>query len=135
MVAGTKDFIEKAKFNRKRLGGGMRQAGIIAAAGIIALEVMTKRLKDDHDNARYMAEKLAKLPHVKCSPDDTPINMVFFNITKPGFCPDNFVRHMNKNNILTNGEIGGPGVYRWLTHNDVSRDDIDVAVKALEELL
>ena len=65
LVVGTQEFVEKARKNRKILGGGMRQAGIIAAPGIVALEKMVDRLKEDHENAKLMAEKIAKIEGVK----------------------------------------------------------------------
>lgn len=66
IVAGSKEFIDRARKNRKMLGGGLRQAGFLAAAGIVALTEMTGRLQEDHDNARYMAEELAKIPGNPC---------------------------------------------------------------------
>ncbi len=80
MLAGPKTFIDRARRKRKIMGGGMRQAGIIAAAGIIALREMTTRLGEDHENARYMAAKLAGLPGFSVEEDALDINMVFFRL-------------------------------------------------------
>jgi len=135
ILAGSHAFIEEARRGRKRLGGGMRQAGVLAAPGLIALEEMTERLKDDHVNARYLAEKLAALEHVECVPEEVQINMVFFKVTKPGFSPDVFVKRMAENSVVISGEFGGPGKYRWLTHYGIERSDIDGAVGVLSELL
>ena len=80
ILAGPKSFIDKARRNRKIMGGGMRQAGILAAAGIIALRDMTGRLAEDHENARYLAEKLAALPGFAVDMGALDINMVFFRL-------------------------------------------------------
>jgi len=78
LLAGRKKFIEEARFKRKIMGGGMRQAGILAAAGIIALEEQTLRLKEDHDQAKKIARELGKIPGIIVKPRETEINMVFF---------------------------------------------------------
>ncbi len=116
------------------LGGGMRQAGVLAAPGIIALEKMTLRLGEDHENAKYLAQKLQALNFVECNPDESEINMVFFTITKPEFDPAAYINHMLKNNIKVSGEIS-PGRYRYVTHNGIEKQDIDFVVKTLKEIL
>jgi len=78
LLAGKKEFVEKARYKRKIMGGGMRQAGILAAAGIIALEGQTQRLKEDHIRAKNIARELAKIPGIVIKPKETEINMVFF---------------------------------------------------------
>ena len=78
LLAGKRKFIERARLKRKIMGGGMRQAGILAAAGIIALEVQTLRLREDHVRAKKIAQGLAKIPGIRISPKETEINMVFF---------------------------------------------------------
>ena len=80
MVAGSKKFIDRARKNRKLMGGGMRQVGILAAAGIIALDKMADRLHEDHENAKYMAEKLEEIPGVNVIKDRLDIDMVFFTM-------------------------------------------------------
>ncbi len=82
IVAGSKDFIQKAKKKRKLMGGGLRQAGFLAAAGLIALEKMRFRLKEDHENARYLGERLSEIPEISLNLDDIHINMVFFTINE-----------------------------------------------------
>lgn len=133
ILAGSKAFIAEAIRNRKMLGGAMRQAGILAAAGIIALKDMTKRLGDDHANAKYMAERLMKLPNIKLDPNSVEINMVFFEITKSAVWQDALPEAMLKRGI----KIGGveDGMFRFVTSNDVSRNDIDTVVGVLAELL
>ncbi|MEN3811575.1 beta-eliminating lyase-related protein, partial [Chromobacterium piscinae] len=78
ILAGSADFIDQARRKRKLLGGGLRQAGVIAAPGILALSEMAARLDEDHQNARYLAEGLAKLPCVDIDPADIHINLVWF---------------------------------------------------------
>ncbi len=133
ILAGSKAFIDKARRNRKMLGGGMRQSGVLAAPGIIALEKMTLRLGEDHENAKYLARKLQTLEYVECSPEETEINMVFFNVTKPGFDPAAYMHHMMKNNIKVSGEIS-PGRYRYVTHNNITKQDIDLVIDCLKEI-
>src|SRR5690242_5367376 len=84
ILVGSKAFIEKARIYRKALGGGMRQAGMLAAAGLIALEKMPARLKDDHDNARFMAEGLGQIPGIKIDPKKVVTNILVFSITGTG---------------------------------------------------
>ena len=81
VLCGSKEFIEKARRNRQLLGGGMRQAGFVAACGIIALEKMVDRLRDDHENAKYMAHRLNKIKGVNVLMDNVDVNMVFFKLT------------------------------------------------------
>jgi threonine aldolase len=134
ILAGSKEFIAKARRNRKMIGGGMRHAGVLAAPGIIALEKMTKRLGEDHANAKYLAEKLHALNFVECNPAESEINMVFFNVTKPGFNPNAYINHMMSKNIKVSGEVS-PGRYRYVTHHGIAKQDIDVVVDSLKELL
>jgi threonine aldolase len=134
ILAGSKAFIDKARRNRKILGGGMRQAGVLAAPGIIALEKMTLRLGEDHENAKYLAAKLKALDFVECNPEESEINMVFFNVTKPGFNPSAYINHMMEKNIKVSGETS-PGRYRYVTHHGISKKDIDIVVDTLQEIL
>ena len=132
LLCGDAGFIGKAKRYRKLLGGGMRQAGILAAAGIISLEKMTKRLGVDHDNARYLAEQLVKIPEISLDLDKVHINLVFFSINKPGLDDDAFVKGMLERGVKINGVEGG--LYRFVTHNGIGREDLDAAVSALREV-
>ena len=132
LLCGDATFIAKAKRYRKLLGGGMRQAGILAAAGLIALNVMTKRLRDDHANARYMGEKLAQLGGVKINLDKIHINLVFFAFDPPVDDGD-FVAYMLEKGIKINSRDYGE--YRFVTHNGIFREDIDFAVAAVNSYL
>ncbi len=133
VLAGSQAFIDRARKNRKLLGGGMRQAGVIAAPALIALTQMPARLKEDHDNAKYMAEKLAVIPGVSCDPSQVEINMAFFSIDKPAAVRDNLQAAMREKGIKISPE--DQGKFRFVTNNDVSRQDIDQAMAALAECL
>ncbi len=133
VLAGSQAFIDRARKNRKLLGGGMRQAGVIAAPALIALTQMPARLKEDHDNAKYMAEKLAVIPGVSCDPSQVEINMAFFSIDKPAAVRGNLQAAMREKGIKISPE--DQGKFRFVTNNDVSRQDIDQAMAALAECL
>ena len=84
MLVGSKAFIDKARVFRKAMGGGMRQAGVLAAAGLIALEKMPARLQEDHDNARLLAEGLAEIKGIKIDAKKVRTNILVFNIVAHG---------------------------------------------------
>lgn len=94
---------------------------------------MPARLKEDHDNAKYMAEKLAVIPGVSCDPSQVEINMAFFSIDKPAAVRDNLQAAMREKGIKISPE--DQGKFRFVTNNDVSRQDIDQAMAALAECL
>jgi len=129
MLCGSAEFIRRARKYRKLLGGGMRQVGILAAAGLLALTKMTKRLHIDHENAQYFARALAELPGVTVDVDSVHINIIFFKIAAPEFDHDAFARHLRENGIKINAADGD--VYRFVTHNGVARDDIDFVLRAI----
>ena len=132
IVAGSKDFIKRARKNRKIMGGGMRQAGFLAAAGIIALRDMTKRLYVDHENARYMAEQLSRMPFIKIDIAFQEINMVFFAIEKPEVIdslPAVMLEHGIKINPIEDG------LFRFVMTNDVTREDIDKVLQLMRGIL
>lgn len=91
LVCGTSQFIREARRNRKLLGGGMRQAGVLAAAGIVALETMVDRLAEDHANARRLAEGLAMLPGVLLDPEQIHTNIVIFGLRPTAISPQQLV--------------------------------------------
>jgi len=132
MLCGSKTFINKARKYRKLLGGGMRQIGVLAACGIISLEKMTKRLHIDHENARYMANALSKIPFIDVNTESVHINMVFFKIANPAFDHRGFVQHLLEKGIRINE--ADAGVYRFITHNDVSREDIDFVIDIVRSI-
>lgn len=133
MLAGSRQFIDKARKNRKLLGGGMRQAGILAAAGIIALEKMSKRLHIDHENAKYMAKRLMEIPGIKLTYEDIQINMVFFDMEETGVSSDKLVTELFAKGIKINGIEGG--LMRYVTNNDVTREDIDYTIQCMKEIM
>ena len=133
MVAGSKEFIDRARKNRKLMGGGMRQIGILAAAGIIALEKMTERLAEDHENAKYLAEELSKLPGVKVKWDRLDIDMVFFEIGEDVIKESVLIKKLYEKNIKINGTEDGE--YRFVTHIGVSKEDIDYVINCMKELM
>lgn len=133
ILAGDKEFIEKARRNRKLMGGGLRQAGIIAAAGIIALEKMAKRLNVDHENCRYLAEKLDSLQGVTVKFDRNDINMVFFEMDDSIIEEKKFISKMLSKNIKINGQEDGE--YRFVTNNDVSREDLDYVIEEMKKII
>ena len=113
------------------MGGGMRQVGILAAAGIVALTEMIDRLVEDHENAKMLAHLLSELPHVKVFEDQLDINMVFF---KFDLIPaEVFVKEMLKRGIKINPPFDG--VYRFVTHKDISRQDVYTVTSAFEEII
>ncbi|MCL2571685.1 MAG: low-specificity L-threonine aldolase [Defluviitaleaceae bacterium] len=124
MLCGSAAFIKKARKYRKLLGGGMRQVGILAASGIIGLETMTKRLQADHDNAMYLAKQLEKIPGTTLDISRVHINMVFFSLDRPGLTEE-LLKKGIKINPPENCE------YRFVTHNGVSREDIDFVVQTI----
>jgi threonine aldolase len=131
IVAGSKEFIERAKKNRKLMGGGMRQAGILAAAGIVSLKKMTKRLSEDHENADYLANKLKKFDFIKIFEDRRDINMVFFKIEKNDFNEEDFINFLYKNNIKVNPTEDGE--WRFVTHYWIDKEKINFVIEKIKE--
>ncbi len=131
IIAGPAEFIEEARRWRKRLGGGMRQAGIIAAAGIVALDKMVDRLAEDHANARLLAEGLAELKGIDFNLDDVDTNIV---IVKPtGMSVQELGQQLKKRGVLT--VVMQPDRIRFTTNKEVSRMDIEKTISILEEVL
>jgi len=114
MLVGAKDDIEHGRLYRKRLGGGMRQAGILAAAGLIALEESPARLCEDHENARLIAEIL------QIDPAHVRTNIVIFDISKTGMSTAAFSAELRKRGVLANG-INATQM-RMVTHQNVTRE-------------
>ncbi|WP_282295149.1 low-specificity L-threonine aldolase [Stenotrophomonas sp. PS02289] len=128
ILAGPADFTKRARYNRKLLGGGWRQAGVLAAPGILALTEMTKRLGEDHANARYLAERLAAIPGVSVDSDDVHINMVWFALPV-SVDSDQLTAALAAQGIRANGPYGGK--MRLVTHWQVDRDAIDKVVAVI----
>lgn len=128
VLVGSADFIKEARIWRKRLGGGMRQAGILAAAGLIALEESPKRLHEDHANARRLAEGLAEIPGIKIGVDSVVTNIVIFDITGTGKTSAEVCASLKDQGILA---IGFGNAIRMVTHCDVSAEDIENTLLAM----
>ena len=133
VLAGSRAFIEKARKNRKMLGGGMRQAGVIAAPALIAIQEMPKRLEEDHRNAKKLAEGLAKLEGITCDTAAVQINMVFFRIEGDGEGEHSLHGYLKEKGILVNP--GHQGEYRMVTHNGITEEDIDRILEETEAFL
>ncbi|HEX4003723.1 MAG TPA: GntG family PLP-dependent aldolase [Candidatus Acidoferrales bacterium] len=133
MLVGSRDFIEKAHITRKLLGGGMRQAGVLAAAGLIALEESPKGLHRDHENARYLAQGLARLPGVAIDPAKVVTNILIFDVTGTGRTAADICAALAKQNILA-GPTGKHAI-RMVTHYDVDRAGIERALGAMAEIV
>lgn len=133
MLAGSKEFINRARKYRKLMGGGMRQIGILAAAGIIALEKMTDRLQEDHENAKYLADELSKLPGVSVMRDRLDIDMIFFQMGENIIKESVLIEKLYEKNIKINGAEAGE--YRFVTHIGISKQDIDYVISCMKELM
>jgi threonine aldolase len=131
VFCGTADTVEQARRWRKRLGGGMRQAGVIAATGLIALATMVERLAEDHSNARTLAEGLSELPGVRCDLTLVQTNLVFFDLERMSGA--NFEEECRKRGLL--GGATDPHRVRFVTHYGITADDIQSALRICEEVL
>ncbi|NWF78159.1 MAG: low-specificity L-threonine aldolase [Chloroflexi bacterium] len=129
LLCGSKDFIERARKFRKMLGGGMRQAGIIAAAGIVALEAMIERLAEDHANAKRLAQGLAQIKGITLAQDEIPTNIVMFRLS-PELSVVEFAESLEKTGVRVGLRDGRP--FRAVTHCMVSSSDIDEALARIE---
>ena len=131
MLAGPAGLIDKGRLLRKRLGGGMRQVGVLAAAGLIALEESPARLIEDHANARFFAEGVARIPGVAINPRKVVTNIVVFDVGATGLVAGELSRRLKQRGVLINAI--GPSHMRAVTHCDVSRADCEQALEALAE--
>ncbi len=132
MLCGTKEFIAEARKKRKIMGGAMRQVGILAAAGIISLEKMTKRLADDHKNAKTLAENFAKYSDVfEIDLDIVKTNMFFVKLKQAK--RDDFLKVLAKYGILTYPKEHG--FYRFVTHKDITDENVEFVLNKLPEIV
>jgi threonine aldolase len=132
MLVGTRKHIDRARVFRKALGGGMRQAGVLAAAGLIALEEMPKRLGEDHANAKLLAEAVAECDAAEIDVAAVQTNIVIFSMREGGDAAA-LVAGLKQNGVLASAI--GPHAVRLVTHFDVSREDCERAAGVLRELL
>jgi threonine aldolase len=131
LLCGDEEFIGRARRTRKMLGGGMRQAGIIAAAGIVALETMVDRLAEDHLNARALAEGLGLIAGIGVRPVKRRTNMVVIDIDGDANAAKTFAAALKERGVLIGAR--GATAFRAVTHYGISRSDIDRAVSAASE--
>ncbi len=132
MVCGSEEFIERARKTRKMLGGGMRQAGILAACGVVALEKMIDRLKDDHKNAKKLAGGMSHFKGIRIDLDTVQTNIIIFNVSALGGSRK-FIDALEKKGVkcLARDENN----VRMVTHRLISEKDIDTALERIEEVI
>lgn len=132
LLTGPKDFIDYGRRLRKALGGGMRQVGVLAAPGIIALTDMVDRLRDDHRRAKTLARSISALPGIKIDSDTIETNIVIFGFSHPRFTIPTFLEKLKEKGILA---MAVTGDIRFVTHKDVGDEDVDRAVAAFKQIL
>ncbi len=130
LLGGDEEFIDKARQNRKLLGGGMRQAGIIAAPAIIAIENMVDRLREDHENARILAEEMAQIGVFDLLPVET--NIIIFELNRLGISAPEFANILKTKGILA---YSREQIVRFVTHRGVTRDDVEYALVQIEDIV
>ena len=133
VLCGSAAFIAEARRARKIVGGGMRQAGVIAAAGIVALEEMVERLAEDHANARRLAEGLAEMPGIVIDPERVETNIVIFELHREDLTPEELAARLREQGVLLL-PIGGRRL-RAVTHYGIERRDIETALAAFRRIL
>jgi threonine aldolase len=133
LLAGPALLMAKGRLYRKRLGGGMRQAGVLAAAGLVALEETPPRLFDDHCNAKFLAEGLSRMPGIRIDPSAVATNIVVFDISETGLAPAEISARLKQQGVLINGI--NERQMRAVTHYDVDRAACAQALNALAEAL
>lgn len=132
LLVGSAEMIDRGRIYRKALGGGMRQAGILAAAGLIALEQGPPKLAEDHANAKLLAEGLARIPGIKIDPAKVQTNILICDISGTGLTSGELSRKLAERGVLANGV--SPQLMRFVTHLDVNREQCAQAVAIIAEL-
>jgi threonine aldolase len=132
MVVGNQTFIERARKNRKILGGGMRQAGIIAAPGIIALEKMIDRLEEDHENAKLLAEGIAKIDGITTNLESVQTNIVHFDIGNLGVTSDQFLSKLGEKGVLA--LTLAKNKIRMVTHRGIEKEHVEKTLNVIESI-
>ncbi len=133
MLVGPQALIDKGRLYRKRLGGGMRQAGILAAAGLIALEKMPSRLGEDHANARMIAERISVMPGITIDASKVVTNILIFDVAGTPWTAAEFSARMAERGVLMSAF--GPTLVRIVTHYDTPKVLCEIAVEKIEEML
>ncbi|MCK5627905.1 aminotransferase class I/II-fold pyridoxal phosphate-dependent enzyme [Candidatus Bathyarchaeota archaeon] len=132
VVVGTQVFIEKARKARKVLGGGMRQAGIIAASGIVALEKMIDRLKEDHENAKHLAQALNRMDGLSVDLENLQTNILLLDIGDLGISAKQFISELKENGVLALDQM--PNKIRMVTHRGITRTHIEETKRTIENI-
>jgi len=134
VLCGSREFINKARRVRKILGGGMRQVGIIAAAGIVALDTMIDRLAEDHERANKLAARLDQIKGITIEKNSPQTNMVFIRLDETISIGDSeILQQLERQGVLINGT--GPRTFRLVTHFDINDDDVECCVNAMKTCL
>jgi threonine aldolase len=132
VLLGARAFIEEARRWRKLLGGGMRQAGVLAAAGLVALEETPQRLHEDHENAQLLARSLAEINGINIDPEKVRTNIVIFDVSEANISADEICARLKERGVLASSF--GTSI-RMVTHYDVSRADIETALNELKKVI
>ncbi|MBT9165231.1 MAG: L-allo-threonine aldolase [candidate division WS2 bacterium] len=122
LLVGSSPFIKLARKYRKMLGGGMRQVGVIASAGVVALKTMINRLQEDHDNAKLLAEGLQEVPYLYVNPTEVETNMVIIEVVSSSMSAGALARALSKEGLFCNAT--SPSTIRLVTHKDINRQQI-----------
>lgn len=133
MVVGSRSFVERCRSIRKMLGGGMRQAGVLAAAGLIALEKGPGRLSVDHENAKVLADGLSRIPRIRIHPAKVKTNIVIYDVQQTGSSSSDFLAGLARRGVL--GVPVDREKVRMVTHLDVDRRDVEQAVETIREMV
>ncbi len=133
VICGTREFIAEARRYRKMLGGGMRQAGIIAAAGAVAIKEMVERLKQDHENARILAEGISKIEGLTIDLDKVRTNIIYFDLKSNKTSQNELLQRMATSGIRFLSTE--PNRFRMVTHYGITEDEIKYTIKVLESIM
>ena len=130
LLCGDKKLIHRARFNRKALGGGMRQAGILAAAGVVAIDIMSAKIIEDHQNAKALAIGIAKIDGIIIETEKIKTNIIYFKLDHPKINSESLLNIMSKKNIRF-FELG-PNWFRLVTHSGISKENIDYVISEFD---
>ena len=133
LIVGSKDFIHKAHRLRKSLGGGMRQAGLLAAAGIYAIDNIYPKLNIDHENAKIMAEGLSFIKELSMDASKVKTNLIFFYLENSNLSDEQFINKLLENNIKLDAK--GNRKFRIATHTNFKKNDIDFVVETIQSMV
>ena len=133
LVCGSSEFIEKARKIRKMVGGGMRQAGHLAAPGIISLNELVKRLEKDHENAKYLAQQISQIKEIQVEESKILTNILFFKLK--GFDGNKFLEQLEAKQIKILMTNNVEGIFRAVLHREVSKEQVETVIKTFKSIL